>query len=54
MDILGSAQTLAAHSAVMKTFDFLKPKNIDPLERYLWSISVGRKSKIEFVNGNLK
>ncbi|XKL69234.1 hypothetical protein PGB90_007003 [Kerria lacca] len=48
MDILGCAQTLEAHNAVLKTFNFVQPKNIDPLERYLWSISVGRKSKIEF------
>lgn len=53
MDILGSAQTLAAHKAVLKTFNFVKPKDIDPLERYLWALSLGKKPKVEFVKGNL-
>lgn len=51
MDIFGSAQTLAAHKAVLKTFNFVKPKNIDPLERYLWALSLGKKPKAEFVEG---
>lgn len=53
MDILGCAQTLSAHNAVMKVFDFVKPKNIDPLERYLWSLALGHKTKVEFVDGKL-
>lgn len=52
MDILGSAETMTAHNAVMKTFDFIKPKNIEPLERYLWSVSVGKRPKRQFFHGN--
>lgn len=51
MDILGSAQTLEAHKAVMNNFNFVRPVALDPVERYLWSLSVARKPKIEFVQG---
>ncbi|XP_065208130.1 microsomal triacylglycerol transfer protein-like [Planococcus citri] len=50
MDVLGSAQTLPAHKSVLNHFNFVNPgPSLDAVERYLWSLSVAKKPKIEFV-----
>jgi len=52
-DLLGAALNENSHKASMETLDFNDAKNVEKIERYLWSASINFNPKIEIIKSNI-
>jgi len=48
-DLLGAALNENSHKASMETLVFTDAKNVEQIERYLWSASIKFNPKIEII-----
>jgi len=52
-DLLGAALNENSHKASMETLDFTDAKNVEKIERYLWSASIKFNPKIEIIKSKI-
>ena len=52
-DLLGAAQTLAAHEAARKFLHLDSETDIDTNERYFWALSLGSHPHLQVIKGDI-